>query len=192
MVEHGDHVRSRQTYRLDQPAKQHRLNGSSMIENSGVGGSSPSPLTKFFDWCKGEPIGLPECPYSYRWKIDLGSFSIRLHQWLKSDDSRAFHDHSWWFVTLVLWGGYTDVSTFGDDILSIGSIRYRKAEHKHTVKVNKPGTLTLLLTGKPKRRWGFWVDGKLIKRDKYFAVWGHHPCDEGNSPIRRMPDRTRI
>ena len=144
--------------------------------------------------------GLPECPYFYRYIINFGHFAIRLHNWLGDDDHRAYHDHPYWFLTIVLKGGYTDVSPAANpehtheifDKLYAGSIRFREAHYKHSVQGVVPGTWTLLITGKPSRRWGFWVDGKLIKRDKYFAVYGHHPCDPDDAGVRLKPDGTRI
>lgn len=152
-----------------------------------------------------QPGGLSECPYFHRTIIDFGLFSIRIHEWHSDDDHRAYHDHPYWFWTFVLKGGYTDVSPSvlmaGNievkaknlDILRAGSFRFRVAEFKHSVQDVIPGTITFLITGKPFRRWGFWVNGKLIKRDKYFATMGHHPCDpyqlEG---VRTKPDGTRI
>lgn len=140
----------------------------------------------------GQKLGLPECPYMQRWVIDFGAFALRVHLWKGSDDSRAFHDHAWWFLTLLLWGSYTDVSEEGEDTLTPGSIRFRKATHKHTVRINKPGTVTALITGPVIRRWGFWVKNKLWKRDRYFAVMGHHPCDSGDQAVRQRPDGSRI
>jgi hypothetical protein len=136
-------------------------------------------------------LGLPECPYMRRWVLDFGLFALRVHRWEASDDKRAFHDHAWWFLTLVLWGSYVDVSPSGRDRLRFGSIRFRRADHKHTVEVQRRGTWTLLVTGPVARRWGFWVGEKLFKRDKYFATHGHHPCD-GAEPVRMRPDGTRI
>jgi hypothetical protein len=158
----------------------------------GRAGSSPAPQTNFREWLRGEPIGLEECPYMRRWVVNFGGFAIRLHRWEKSDDDRAFHDHPWWFWTIVLRGRYIDISPDGEDTLTVGSFRFRPSSHKHTVHIIEPGTWTLLLTGRPMRRWGFWVGNKLIKRDKYFATMGHHPCDHGGMPIRRKPDGTRI
>lgn len=166
-----------------------RLRPSHMPE---VGGSTPSPLTKSpFSISWNESVGLPECPYLRRWVFDFGAFSIRVHRWQSSDDERAFHDHPWWFLTLVLWGSYVDSSPSGRDLLRIGSVRCRSANHRHTVEVLKPGTWTILITGRASRRWGFWVDDKLLRRDKYFAEHGHHPCTSG-SPVRMRPDGSRI
>ncbi len=125
----------------------------------------------------GEELGQPECPYIRRWVLDFYLFSIRLHHWLSSDDQRNFHDHPWWYITIILWGGYTDRSPQGEDKMGVGSIRFRRAKHQHTVLVNKGGCWSLLITGREKRIWGFWVKGKFRKRNKYFYMFGHHPCE---------------
>jgi len=115
-----------------------------------------------------------------RWVLNLGFFSIRLHHWYASDDARNFHDHPWWFITLVLWGSYTDVSSAGKEKMKPGMIRYRPALHRHTVRVNSGGCWTLLITGPQIRKWGFWVRGgnKFVKSNKYFLEYGHHPCNQ--------------
>lgn len=58
----------------------------------------------------GQRLGREECPYMRRWVLNLGLFAIRLHHWSGSDDERHLHDHPWPFLTIVLKGGYTDVS----------------------------------------------------------------------------------
>jgi len=124
-----------------------------------------------------ERLGLPECPYVIRWRLEIaGLGSVRVHHWLASDDPRAFHDHPWWFVTLVLRGGYTDRSPAGDEHLHAGAVRYRPALHQHTVVSDESGAWTLLVTGPKIRAWGFWPDGKFRKANKWFASRGHHPC----------------
>lgn len=127
-----------------------------------------------------------------RWVLTTPWFAIRLHRWEASDDVRYFHDHPWWYLVLVLRGAYLDVSPVGFDLVRRGSVRYRAATHRHSVVTLVRGTLTLLLTGPAERRWGFWVEDKLIKRDRYFAVHGHHPCVDGVAPIRLRPDGSRI
>ena len=129
---------------------------------------------RFLTWR--ERLGRPECPYMTRWAINFGLFSLRIHHWHSSDDHRYYHDHPWWFVTLVLKGSYTDVSDGGREAMTPGSIRYRPALHRHTVEVADGGCWTVLLTGKVVRRWGFWVNGKFKKTNKYFLEHGHHPC----------------
>jgi hypothetical protein len=145
-----------------------------------------------------QPLGRPECPYSYRWMIDFGRLgSIRLHKWIANDDMRAPHDHQQDFVTLVLKGAYVDISIdparearrdpskrmWDRDVLRRGSIRRRRAEHTHCVQLVEAPCWTLLYFWPPRRAWGFWVprrlDGKLkfTKANKYFLKHGHHPCD---------------
>lgn len=130
-----------------------------------------------------ESLGRPDCPYLIRWVLNLGLFSIRVHHWIRSDDKRYFHDHAWWFLTLVLWGDYIDVSKRDGwyayhDPLCMGQIRFRPAMHRHYVVVPKGGCWTLLLTGPPIRNWGFWVGERFIRPLRYFHKYGHPPCEE--------------
>lgn len=129
-----------------------------------------------------EHLGLPECPYVYRWRFEVrGLGSLRVHHWIGSDDDRAFHDHPWWFLTLVVRGGYTDHSPDGADHLRAGSIRYRPALHRHTVVPDPGGAWTVLITGPRVRTWGFWIrvsdtKVKFYKARRWFESKGHHPC----------------
>lgn len=141
-------------------------------------------INKHFNVKVGERLGRPECPYMRRWALILGLFSVRVHHFYRSDDDRAFHDHPWWFVTLVLKGGYTDVSQCpacegtgffehrtrlsetpcpecggtGEkrDHLAAGSVRHRPALHQHTVRTYPGGVWTVIVTGPNVRTWGFW------------------------------------
>ena len=152
------------------------------IHDGGCSGSNPAPR-KFPLWKVFKPqfhwnqkLGHGQCPYLVRWVIGF-LLALRLHHWISSDDMRNFHDHSWWFWTLVLKGGYTDISEKGEEHLTAGSLKFRPAYHKHSVKVDKGGCWTLLLTGPEMRYWGFWVGKKFKKANKYFLEHGHHPCE---------------
>lgn len=140
-----------------------------------------------------EHLGLPECPYVYRWRFEIrGLGSLRVHHWVGPDDDRAFHDHPWWFLTLVIKGGYTDMSPSSPaeyqgghishwDHLHVGSIRFRRALHQHTVVPDLGGCWTILVTGPRTRTWGFWLskgDGRFrfYKARRWFESKGHHPC----------------
>lgn len=125
-----------------------------------------------------EQLGLPDCPYVIRWRLETPWGSVRVHHWLGPDDDRAHHDHPWWFVTVVLRGGYTDHTPTGPEHLRAGMVRYRPALHRHTVVPDPGGAWTLLVTGPKVRPWGFWPrDGKFIKANKWFLTRGHHPCE---------------
>jgi hypothetical protein len=122
-----------------------------------------------------EKLGNPNNPYLIRWVADFKWFSIRLHVWKGQDDPRAHHDHAWNFYTFVLWGGYNEITPNGTVRLDRFSLHYRKAEHKHTVVPYKIPTITILLTGPERRKWGFWVNGtKFVKKRRYFFQYGHH------------------
>ncbi len=60
-------------------------------------------------------IGDPEAPYLRRWYLIPRNplLNVYLHQFLASDDDRALHDHPWWFFSLILKGGYTEVTEAG-------------------------------------------------------------------------------
>ncbi len=133
-------------------------------------------ITHMIKWA--ESLGRPECPYIKRWVFSCPFFSLRLHHWLASDDQRHYHDHPWWYVTLILKGGYIDRSPKENIVLVAGDFAFRKATHQHTVEVAKGGCWSLLFTGPEKRVWGFWVNGKFKKRNKYFWRHGHHPCEK--------------
>lgn len=129
---------------------------------------------KIFTWK--EQLGRSECPYMERWVLNLRLFSIRLHHWYSSDDPRYRHDHQWNFLTFILKGGYTDVTDSCREKMSPGTIKYRSAIHKHTTEVWPGGCWTIIITGPIIRKWGFWVNGKFKKSNKFFLEHGHHPC----------------
>ena len=130
-----------------------------------------------------EPLGKKECPYAYRWVFIFFGFAIRIHKWIRSDDKRYMHNHPWWFRTFVLKGSYTDVYLDKDgniqkDLIKRFSTRYRPSSHIHYVEVPEKGCITILLTGKPINKWGFFVNGKFKRPLKFFDKFGHPLCHE--------------
>jgi hypothetical protein len=139
--------------------------------------SGSSPSLRAIQIKFNEPLGIPECPYAIRWRIETPWGSARVHHWLAPDDDRAFHDHPWDFVTFVFKGGYTDKSPDGEHHLRAPYIQHRSATHQHTVYPDADGAWTFLVTGPKTRNWGFWLDGKFRKANKWFLTFGHHPCE---------------
>lgn len=122
-------------------------------------------------------LGLPECPYVYRWMFGHKKVgSIRLHHWLGPDDDRAVHDHPWWFVTWIIKGWYLDSTSDDSEVLSVGDVVFRPALHRHTVYPGRDGCWTLVITGPVSRSWGFWPNGRFVKANKWFNSRGHHIC----------------
>jgi len=128
-----------------------------------------------------EPLGVPSCPYAYRWVFIFFGYSIRIHKWIRSDDKRYMHDHAWNFRTFVLKGHYYDVSKDKDGNIVrelVNRTAYRKATHAHYVEIPEKGALTLVFTSRPFRKWGFWDNGKFRRPLRFFSRYGHPPCSE--------------
>lgn len=108
-------------------------------------------------------IGTRANPRTFRWHLWLPAFLLRrkwqlaLHQWFRSDDDRALHDHRSWSISLILTGGYYEVTREGCRWYGPGSIIYRRADMPHRVLL-RPGSKpiwTLWLRGSHQREWGF-------------------------------------
>ena len=103
-------------------------------------------------------------------------FSVFLHEFHRSDYDRCLHDHPWWFVTLILRGGYWEVLPdiwkydAGDAIPHATVYTTRKvwrrpgyigrysAAHAHRIEVDpsRPRPWSLVVVGPKTRPWGFW------------------------------------
>lgn len=138
----------------------------------------PFNKIKHIDYRWAEPLGEKECPYAYRWVLVVFGYSLRIHHFLRSDDKRYLHDHAWDFITFILKGYYHDVSEKGSVLRTAGRFYRVTAEHAHYVDVPKGGCWTLVFAFKPRRKWGFHVNGKLFRPLRYFHKYGHPPCDE--------------
>lgn len=143
-------------------------------------------LTKLRDAIKARALGNPYThlyhadgsPYMLRfWVLRIGRakhrdtsevqpwFGIRMHVLMTSDDDRAYHDHPWWWASLVLEGSYLEHTPAKGDTLvnrvkrySAGSFRIHRPGQFHRLEI-RPDTgpvVTLFFHG-PRRRksWGF-------------------------------------
>lgn len=165
------------------------------METKGFNSKTPTSLIKKFQVRWNEPLGKKECPYAFRWVLITPFFSIRIHHFLRSDDKRYLHDHAWDFYTFILKGFYWDVSEpkkdstlieyYNEHRRIVNKVKRKqfnlykiKAEHAHYVEVPENGCWTLVFCKKPRRKWGFHVDGKFKRPLKYFHKFGHPPCTE--------------
>ncbi|MBU8819577.1 hypothetical protein KL864_27195 [Mycolicibacterium goodii] len=138
-------------------------------------------------------IGGSDDPYMLRWYVIPRNpvLNVYLHKFLRSDDDRALHDHPWWFVSLILKGGYTEVTGAGRTPRSglVGgryrgwdrTLVFRPATFRHRVELwpvvehSKPflgrrdrrelPCWTLIVTGPRRRLWGFWCPSGRGKVD---------------------------
>lgn len=141
--------------------------------------------TKPFQIRWNEPLGKKDNPYAHRYVFIFFGYAIRIHIWKCSDgpvensNEKHFHNHPWWFITWVIKGSYNDITVQGKELLKTGAIRYRKANHLHYVEPNKGGCITILLTGRPKQKWGFLVNNRILRPLKYFHKFGDNaPCKD--------------
>lgn len=107
--------------------------------------------------------------YMRRWWLipynRLG-ISARVHEILQSDDARHYHDHPWWYISIILRGGYFENTPIYDESglyqgarrkwKGPGSIVFRKAKSWHYLSLhdNKPA-YTLFICGRKSQKWGF-------------------------------------
>lgn len=107
-------------------------------------------------------IGSPEGPYLRRWHLIPRNplCNVYLHQFLRSDDDRALHDHPWPSVSVLLHGDYWELSAHEDwgikhDYFVAGDVKIRwTGKYAHRLEVDKP-CWTLFITGPRYRLWGF-------------------------------------
>lgn len=116
-------------------------------------------------------------------------FRVYLHKIVRSDEDRDPHDHPWDFTTIPLRGKYIDerwipvpddgwlsssiqvsrlpYSIVPEEVKTFKAYR-RKAEHTHRVQLieGKP-VWTLVVIGKPRRKWGFHTEGGWVPWQQY-------------------------
>lgn len=104
-------------------------------------------------------IGEPENPYLLRWYIIPMNrfFNIYLHNFQRSDDDRALHDHPWWNISLLLKGEYREIMPGNESrIMRVSDIAVRAATAAHRIElINGQPTWSLFFTGPRIRQWGF-------------------------------------
>lgn len=112
-----------------------------------------------------ETIGPDTDPYMRRWwLIRNEKFRVYLHQFLRSDDDRALHDHPADNISILLIGDYLEH-------LSDGSIKHRlawrpwapwrliarRAAEAHRIElIDRNRVWTLFIRGPTTRVWGFY------------------------------------
>lgn len=132
-------------------------------------------------------IGSKEDPQTKRWHLWLPKWlyakgwRLNLHQWLRSDDDRALHDHRGDSYSVILRGGYFEVTSHAWEPRKAkwygpGSIVFRKADQPHRVEL-KPDSgpvWTLWYRGPFYREWGFWCKKGWRHFADYIAERDYH------------------
>lgn len=138
-------------------------------------------------------IGGQERPYLRRWFVIPRNrlFNVYLHQFLRSDDDRALHDHPWVNLSILLRGGYFEhtIAAGGierKELLWAGAWRFRRSGRMaHRIELLTIGNYvttqpdnqqpltcwTLFITGPRYRSWGFHCPQKgWIRWDHFTAA----------------------
>lgn len=96
--------------------------------------------------------------YMRRWRLgSKGWPGLRLHHIVRSDKDRELHDHPFWFVSLILRGGYREHYQDGTSRdFTAPALVFRKARELHRLELfDGAATWTLVLRGAYCRAWGF-------------------------------------
>lgn len=107
-------------------------------------------------------IGEPERPYLLRWFVIPRNrfFNIYLHNFCRSDDDRALHDHPWLNLSILLKGEYVEhtIPAGGINIrkrYTAGAFKFRRARAAHRIELDQGPSWSLFITGPRLREWGF-------------------------------------
>lgn len=129
--------------------------------------------------------------YLKRWHLIPRNkwFNIYLHHFMLSDNPTVLHDHPWWWMSLILKGGYVEHTPKGSFFRRSWRPRFGKATDLHRVELLREWRVeydsaesgrvvwsdipvwTIFVTGRTVRRWGFqcpqgWRDWQdFVKRD---------------------------
>ncbi len=95
--------------------------------------------------------------YMIRWTLfSCRLFSIKLHRFLREDWTDDLHDHPWPFVSFVLRGFYIEEEGRAAKKRVVKWLNWKKTTDRHRVFFVKPGTLTLVISGRKSSDWGFY------------------------------------
>ena len=126
--------------------------------------------------------------YLYRWSLWLPfGVSIKIHRIVRNDRDRCEHDHPWWFVRFILYGGYTE-SIHGKKYVrrpwrpwAFWRIYPCAPSFRHRItKLTKKENWSLVICGPNRGYWGFytkkgWVRWQKFLKHKFRVLW----CEDG-------------
>lgn len=135
-------------------------------------------------------IGKPDDHYLRRWFVIPRNvvFNIYLHQFLRSDDDRALHDHPWVNASFLLQGEYVEhtIPAGGINVRKLyraGDLKLRAARAAHRVELVSGPCWSLFITGPRMRQWGFhcprgWKHWQAFTKPGNYGEIGPG-CDDG-------------
>ena len=112
--------------------------------------------------------------------IQVPWFSLLLTRIHGPDEGRDPHDHSRWFASLILSGGYDEtVWTDPSDLSRTRSrshwkwsVHVMRAGHAHLITAVRPPLRTLVIAGRHRGTWSFWTPAGKVDWREYGAAEG--------------------
>lgn len=157
-------------------------------------------------------IGGKADPYMLRYYIIPRNkyLNIYLHKMVKDDDDRALHDHPWPFLTIILWGGYTEVQPAKEYIFDwylaregirtglwksvVGrlteyvrkpfSIHYRPEFWPHRLRLRGKCSWSIIITGRQNRNWGFYTRSGWVRWEDFTINTGKESVYADQKAVR--------
>lgn len=140
-------------------------------------------------------IGGVDDPYLLRWFLIPRNplFNLYLHQFRRSDDDRALHDHPWFNLSVLLRGGYVEHTIAAGGVhrqvrRRAGQFALRSPWRAHRIELPIRRIVTLTPDGRrswqaiPVPCWTLFVTGPRMR------AWGFHCRDAGWVHWRRFTD----
>lgn len=125
-----------------------------------------------------EFIGGKENVYMKRWFLIPKNrwCNVMLHNFKRSDDDRAQHDHPWSNASILIYGNYIEHVGSKTTMREQGHLYLRSAKTAHRVQLltDQDGeipVLTMFITGPKTREWGF-LCPKGWRHNKIFCSSG--------------------
>lgn len=114
------------------------------------------------------PPDLELVGYLHRWCLlpRNRQGNIYLHRIIGPDEP-VMHDHPWQFRSVILSGGYLEVTPNGTRYRGVDNSHTRQAADRHYIQSVMPDTWTLVITGPVVREWGFWINGRWVHHRDY-------------------------
>jgi hypothetical protein len=106
--------------------------------------------------------------YLRRWSMKKRSKLANqyLHNILSADEP-ILHDHPWNFRSMILTGGYIEVTPEAEFHRNAGDVYDKEATDLHYIRHVEPNTWTMIFTEKTIRNWGFMLDDKWVAHEDF-------------------------
>ena len=112
--------------------------------------------------------------YLHRWYIIPKNrfFNIYLHEFHRSDDDRALHDHPWFSLSFLLKGEIREHQYANVRYVPRFWPIFRSAKFAHRIEIVKGPVRTLFITGPRMRVWGFYPKEGWISSAEFLEKYG--------------------